>query len=62
MKHIIAAAAISALTLVGMSACTQPSSGPAGGGNTATGDTIKIGVNYELSGAVATYGLSLIHI
>ena len=56
MKRIIAAAAISALTLVGMSACTQPSSGPTGGGNAATGDTIKIGVNYELSGAVATYG------
>lgn len=27
-----------------------------GGGNAATGDTIKVGLNYELSGAVATYG------
>lgn len=37
--------------------------GCASGGNTDTGanggDTIKIGVNYELSGAVATYGTNL---
>nr|WP_042478713.1 ABC transporter substrate-binding protein [Bacillus ndiopicus] len=30
-----------------------------GGGNSASGDTIKIGANLELSGAVATYGLSI---
>lgn len=56
MKRIVAAVAISALSLVGMAACSQPGGGAATGSNTATGDTIKIGVNYELSGAVATYG------
>lgn len=35
---------------------TADSSGSASGGNAQSGDTIKIGVNLELSGAVAAYG------
>ncbi|NLB21106.1 MAG: ABC transporter substrate-binding protein [Clostridium sp.] len=34
--------------------------GCASGGNTADGDTVKIGLNYELSGNVSTYGTSLV--
>lgn len=43
-------AAALGLSLVG---CSSTGSG---GGASASGDTIKIGVNYELSGTVATYG------
>jgi len=39
---------------MGLSMLAGCSSGSTSGGS--TGDTIKIGVNYELSGAVATYG------
>ncbi|MBQ8591104.1 MAG: ABC transporter substrate-binding protein [Firmicutes bacterium] len=45
-----------ALTMVMSMALTGCGGGDAEGG--AEGDTIKIGVNYELSGAVATYGQS----
>lgn len=49
MKRIISAVAISALSLTALAGCNS-------GGSSASSDTIKIGVNYELSGAVATYG------
>ncbi|MST49925.1 ABC transporter substrate-binding protein [Mobiluncus holmesii] len=52
MKRIMATLALATLTAAGLSAC----SGANTGGNAAQGDTIKVGVNYELSGAVATYG------
>ena len=51
MKRILSVAAVGALALT-MSAC----SGAASSDGAQSGDTIKIGVNYELSGAVATYG------
>ena len=35
------------------------SSGTTTGGTASTGDTIKVGVNYELTGAVASYGVDL---
>ena len=34
--------------------------GCASGGGTTNGDTVKIGLNYELSGNVSTYGTSLV--
>ena len=47
--------ATAAVAAVG--ATTACSAKPGGsGGSAVTGDTIKVGVNYELSGAVATYG------
>ena len=51
MKRILSVAAVGALALT-MSAC----SGAASSNGAQSGDTIKVGVNYELSGAVATYG------
>jgi len=47
MKKALALICASVM-LVGFTAC--------GGGSSESGDTIKIGVNYELSGDVATYG------
>ena len=45
--------------LFALGACSKKDETPADdGGQTAEADTIKIGVNYELSGAVATYGQS----
>ena len=46
-----ASAAVAAVAAT--SACSAT---PGGGGGQAVGDTIKLGLNYELSGAVATYG------
>lgn len=48
-----------ALALLGTAACTaKPTTS---GGGAATGDTIKLGANYELSGAVATYGAASVN-
>ncbi len=54
MKRTIALIAAAALGLSVLAGCGSNDSG--GSGNAASGDTIKIGLNYELSGAVATYG------
>lgn len=43
-----------ALAVIGTAGCSAKPGGSTGG--EATGDTIKLGVNYELSGGVATYG------
>lgn len=51
MKRSFAVIAAAALSLSLFAAC-----GGGSNGTSASGDTIKIGVNYELSGPVATYG------
>lgn len=45
--------ATAALAIVGATGCSAK---PTSGGNADDAETIKLGVNYELSGAVATYG------
>lgn len=52
MKRILTLVLAGTVGLSVLAGCSSASSGS----NTASGDTIKIGVNYELSGAVATYG------
>lgn len=47
--------ATAAVAVIGATGCSAKPGG-AGGGSAVTGDTIKLGINYELSGAVATYG------
>lgn len=48
--------AMSCMALTMVTGCGNEDS--AGGGNTASGDTIKIGLNYEQEGDVAQYGFS----
>lgn len=50
MKRTLIGLAAVAVSLGTLTACGS------GGGGDATGDTIRIGLNYELSGAVAQYG------
>lgn len=45
--------ATAALAIVGATGCSAK---PTAGGNAGDSETIRLGVNYELSGAVATYG------
>ncbi len=49
------------LCLTALCACGDNGDGGAENGGEASGDTIKIGVNYELSGNVATYGQSSVY-
>ncbi|WP_040160615.1 ABC transporter substrate-binding protein [Nigerium massiliense] len=53
MKRTATMLAAAAMGLTMLAGCAG--GGAAGGGN-AAGDTIKVGLNYELSGPVATYG------
>lgn len=50
MKRILTALVATALSCVALAGCGSSS------GSNSAGDTIKIGLNYELSGPVATYG------
>lgn len=57
MKRIAKGMLAAATGLALLAGCGN-GGGASGGGNTVTGDTIKLGVNYELSGGVASYGQS----
>lgn len=52
MKRMVTWALAGAMGLSMLAGCSSASTSPSG----QAGDTIKIGVNYELSGGVATYG------
>lgn len=58
MKRKLTAVTAAMLSLALMTGCSGPGGG--GKGNKA-GDTIKVGVNYELSGPVAQYGEASVH-
>ncbi|WP_197511835.1 ABC transporter substrate-binding protein [Tessaracoccus coleopterorum] len=47
---------LGASAVAAVAATTACSATPGGGGGKAAGDTIRVGLNYELSGGVATYG------
>lgn len=57
MKKKLLSVLVMAAVTASFTACG--SSSASGSGSSASGDTIKVGVNYELSGQVATYGQSL---
>lgn len=52
MKRRFAAIAAAALSLSLLAGCGSSGSGTSG----SSADTVKVGLNYELSGPVATYG------
>lgn len=54
MKRTLTMATVAALSLSLLAGCSGPGAG--GKGNSVSGNTIKVGVNYELSGPVAQYG------
>ncbi|MEG1478913.1 MAG: ABC transporter substrate-binding protein, partial [Clostridiales bacterium] len=56
MKKILALTFCLALTMFTLTGCGGSKDDTATTTDTDTGDAIKIGVNYEMSGAVATYG------
>ena len=55
MKRTVSAIVAATAGLALLAGCsTTPTTG--GGGAAASGSTVKIGLNFELSGAVASYG------
>ena len=60
MKKALKALSAGLLSMTFLAGCASTGGGSTTAGSGATGDSIKIGLNYELSGNVSTYGTSLV--